>query len=85
MNNLAYALLQQGQAADALEWSAKALDIEPGNVHFKGTKALALLGVGREGVALELQEGMLRDLTENDPLREKIADIQNQIRIQHTQ
>jgi len=80
MNNLAYVLLKQAHAAKALEWSATALDIEPGNALFKSTKALALLGVGQEAGALELLEKALLDLPDDAPLREKIADIQTQIR-----
>jgi tetratricopeptide (TPR) repeat protein len=72
MNNLAYALLQQGSYLESIEWSAKALEIESNNPLFKSTKALALLGLGERGRAHGLFEEVLRSLSEDDPLRERI-------------
>lgn len=79
MNNLAFAQINLGQAQEALDWSAKALRIEPANTLFKATRALALSRSGGKVEALELLDEILQDLPAKDPMREKIIGLRDQI------
>lgn len=79
MNNLAFALLNRGKTADALEWSATALAIEPGNAVFKATRAQALVASGDKASALVLLRDALEGLPADDPLRGKITALQKRI------
>ncbi|PKN42111.1 MAG: hypothetical protein CVU60_07785 [Deltaproteobacteria bacterium HGW-Deltaproteobacteria-18] len=79
MNNLAFALINLGQAQEALDWSAKALEVESGNALFKSTRALALSRLGEKSRALALLDEVLQGLPGADPLREKIIGLRDQI------
>lgn len=79
MNNLAFALVRQKKGWQALEWSAKALDIEPDNALFKSTRALALLEAGEKKQGLELLHGLLKELPADDPLHGEITAVVEQM------
>ena len=79
MNNLAYALVNLDKPREALEWSSKAVQVEPGNPLFRATLAQALAGSGERQKALALLAETLETLSVDDPLREKIAALRDQI------
>lgn len=79
MNNLAHALLNQGRTRQALEWSGKALNVDPDNALYKSTRALALRDSGEMAAALELLEDVLRDLPLEDPLRDQVLGIRDEL------
>lgn len=79
MNNLAYTLLSRGKNDDALEWSATALAMEPGNPVFMATRAQALAAAGDKAAALDLLRHALGELPPGDPLREKITALRDRI------
>jgi len=79
MNNLAYALVNLDEPREALEWSSMAVQAEPGNPLFRATLAQALAGTGEREKALALLAETLETLFVDDPLREKIAVLRDQI------
>ena len=79
MNNLAYALVNLDKPREALEWSSKAVQVEPGNPLFRATLAQALAGTDEREKAQALLAETLETLSVDDPLREKIAALREQI------
>lgn len=79
MNNLAYALLAQGQPIKALDWINLALDLAPDDLIFQTTKAQALLEAGNKDLALQLLRDILATLPAADPLHQQISAIYQQL------
>jgi tetratricopeptide (TPR) repeat protein len=68
MNNLAYALVSLEKPREAMEWSARAVNAEPGNPVFKATLALALARTNERDKALALLDETLQALSPGDHL-----------------
>jgi len=79
MNNLAYALLNLDAVPEALDWSTRAVQADPGAPLFRATLALALARTGERQRALALLDETLRPMPALDPLREKITALRDGI------
>lgn len=79
MNNLAYALVNLDEAREALEWSSKAVQAEPGNPLFRATLARALAGTGEREKALVLLDETLQTLPSGDSLHGEMILLRDRI------
>jgi len=72
MNNLAYVLIKQDKNREALNWSKKAVEIEPENPFFLNTYGWALLKTDSLDKAKETFLSALENSQEGSDLQEKI-------------
>ena len=64
---------------ESMEWSAGAMNAEPGNPLFKATMALALAQTGEREKALALLDETLQTLPPGDPLYGEITALRDRI------
>jgi Tfp pilus assembly protein PilF len=74
MNNLAYVLIKQGKYQEALNWSMKAVEIEPENPAFLNTHGWALLNTDHRDMAEKTFLSALEFSQEGSPLRDRINE-----------